>query len=235
MLLRGAAEAVKSEIFKYRMRAGTYNAEQCRTGPRELKLVQEIDTISDRLQQSEVGRTALLSVPYAKEEDPAPLTPSKYVHERVENQISFIDAKARTLSSRLHRLQGTILLLGGAGTFLGAIGWNVWIALSVAAAAALTTKLETDQTENSLIQYNQSLSGLRSILAWWSALTAGQKESQANTDLLVEHTERVLDTGLTGWLQNMQNALEKLRKQQTEPQEIHVNATAFRPVTAAII
>ncbi len=213
VLLRAAAESVKREIFAYRTRAGAYSDAQCRELSREVKLSREIENDGARLQQTEVNRSVIRPVQEPTARPLTRLTPADYVRDRVQDQIGYFESKTRKLDFQLKLLQWGTLLLGGAGTFLAAIRLNVWIALTTAAAIAITTKLETDQVETSLIQYNQSLSSLQSILAWWSALTDWEKNCQKNIDLLVEHTEKVLESELTGWVQQMQTALEKLRKQ----------------------
>ncbi len=216
VLLRAAAESVKREIFAYRTRAGVYSDAQCQDVPREMKLARELENNGARLQQTEVNRSLIRPAKAPAANLLTRLTPADYLRERLQDQIGYFDSKTKSLELQLKLLQWGTLLLGGAGTFLAAIRRNVWIALTTVMATAITTKLETDQVETSLIQYNQSLSGLQSILAWWSALTDWEKNCQKNIDLLVEHTEKVLESELTGWVQQMQTALERLRKQQTE-------------------
>jgi hypothetical protein len=68
-------------------------------------------------------------------------------------------------------MQALILIAGGTGTFLAAIQLDVCVALATAVVTALTTKLQADQAETSLVQYNQALASLKNIEAWWKALS----------------------------------------------------------------
>ena len=64
------------------------------------------------------------------------------------------------------------------------------------------------------MKYNQAKTDLDNVKAWWTALSAEEQATQENVDLLVDHTEQVLKSELDGWVQQMQNALAELRKEQ---------------------
>jgi hypothetical protein len=110
----------------------------------------------------------------------------------------------------------SIYIVGGAGTFLAAIKLDIWVALTTAAVTALTTKLQGDQVEATLVQYNQARAGLKNIEAWWKALSPWEKGRRNNIDLLVDQTEKALESETAGWVQQMQSALDKLTEK--EPQ-----------------
>jgi hypothetical protein len=225
ILLRASAEAIKSEIFRYRMQAGTYSNDQCLQTSRELKLAAKLKDISSALAQSEVNRT---SVPVVVKNDPTRqifLSPDDYLKDRIDDQIEYFDGKTASLDKRLKRAQVSIYIAGGVGTALAAFHGDVWVALTTAVAATLTTRLETDQVENSLVQYNQALTGLRNIASWWKALSQWEKGRRRNIDLLVEQTEKTLAGELAGWVQQMQTALDKLtEKQQADAEKNKVPA-----------
>lgn len=217
VLLRAAAESTKREIFRYRTRAGVYNDTQSLDISAEERFTQELERIGTHLIQTEVNVCAIEaehSVPGAQEM--APLRGPDYVRERLEDQITYFAKQTRKLGLQLQVLQWGVYLLGGVGTLLAAIGLNVWIALTTAIVAAITTKLESDQVETTMIQYNQALTGLFSVRDWWNSLTEWEQDRPANVDLLVDHTEKILESEMAGWVQQMQSALEKLRQQQTE-------------------
>jgi hypothetical protein len=214
ILLRASSEAIKREIFRYRMQAGAYSNDQCLQTSRESKLAAKLKDISSALAQSEVNRTSL---PAVVKNDPTRLTflsPDDYLKDRIEDQIRYFVAKTASLSKRLKAVQVWIYVAGGAGTFLAAFRGDVWVALTTAVAAALTTRLETDQVENTLVQYNQALTGLRNIVSWWKALSQWEKGRRRNIDLLVEQTEKTLEGELAGWVQQMQTALDKLTEKE---------------------
>jgi SMODS and SLOG-associating 2TM effector domain 1/Protein of unknown function (DUF4231) len=221
ILLRGAAEALKREIFRFRAQAGAYSDEQCLETSRELKLAAKLKDISSALEQSEVNKTSLLSMPriLAKrggDERNSFLSPEQYVEVRLRDQVRHFVGKTGRLSRQLRVMQFLIYVAGAAGTLLAAIRLDVWVALATAFVTALTTKLQADQVENSLMQYNQALTSLRNVEAWWTALSRWEKGRRKNIDLLVDQTEKALESESAGWVQQMQAALEKLTEK--EPQ-----------------
>jgi hypothetical protein len=225
VLLRSSSEAIKSEIFRYRMQAGAYSNDQCLQTSRESKLAARLKDISSALVQSEVNRT---NIPSVAKNDPTRLTflsPDDYMRDRIDDQTRYFVAKTDSLYKRLKRTQVAIYVAGGVGTALAAFHGDVWVALTTAIAALLTTRLETDQVENSLVQYNQTLTGLRNISSWWKALSQWEKGRRRNIDLLVEQTEKTLAGELSGWVQQMQTALDKLtEKEEAETVKTKVSA-----------
>ena len=83
-------------------------------------------------------------------------------------------------------------------------------------ATALTTKLEIDQVDNTIVQYNVALTNLRNIESWWAALSPWEKTRQRNIDLLVDQTEKSLEKETSGWVQQMQSELDKLTEKQPD-------------------
>ena len=216
ILLRGAAEAMKREIFRYRSQASSYSDAQCTQTSRESKLTAKISDIVSSLEQSEVNKTNLKFEAKTDDRRCTALTPEQYIDARNQDQIAFFERKTRRLSNQLTVMQVLILVAGGAGTFLAAIKLDVWVALATAVATALTAKLQIDQAETSLVQYNQALASLRNIEAWWKALSPWEKGRRNNIDLLVDQTEKTLEAETAGWVQQMQSALDKLTEK--EPQ-----------------
>jgi biopolymer transport protein ExbB/TolQ len=100
---------------------------------------------------------------------------------------------------------------------LAAINLDIWVALATAIVTAFTTKLQADQVENSLAQYNQTLGSLRNIASWWKALSSWEKNRRKNIDVLVDQTEKALETETAGWVQQMQSALDKLTEKEQHP------------------
>lgn len=216
ILLRGAAEALKREIFRFRAQAGAYSDQQCLQTSRELKLASKIKDITSTLEQSEVNKTSLLSSPHKPEQRDSFLTPDQYIQVRLRDQSNHFIKKTGQLARQLRSLQFAIYIAGGAGTLLAAIHFDIWVALATALVTALTTKLQIDQVESSLMQYNQALTNLRNIDAWWIALSRWEKGRRKNIDLLVDQTEKTLESEAAGWVQQMQSALDKLTEK--EPQ-----------------
>lgn len=244
LLLRGGAEAIKREIYKYRAKAGEYK-EILKALPAapptageppapppptpEQVLAQKVEDVTRRVMQTEVNTSSLL--PYTNRLPPpmdyagggddgiSVLTPDRYIQVRLGDQLSYYRGRSITYERKLRLIQWSIYIIGGLGTLLAAINRQVWIALTTALASALATYLSYQQTENTLMKYNQASTDLDSIKRWWTALPAEDQVNQTNVDALVEHTEKVLESELDGWVQQMQNALEELRKAQTPQSE----------------
>jgi hypothetical protein len=229
LLLRAGAESIKREIYRYRTRAMHYvnNGEQ--------QLAKMVETITRRTMRTEVNLSAL--VPYDKEKGFPPymdaarggddgfscLTPDRYVELRLGDQLSYFQSKAPKLEKQLRLLYWMTFIVGGAGSYLAAIGMQGWVALTTSIVAAFGTYLGYRQTESTLTKYNQAATDLANVKAWWNALSAEEQAQQVNINSLVEHTEQVLQSELDGWIQQMQNALADLRKGQEPPGDSEEN------------
>jgi len=234
ILLRAAAEAIKREIFRYRTRSGAYSAAKSRQVLASSTLAANIKDITGNLIQSEVNRSSLPELEPEDPRDDSPavqltrakkeaeqkarlqfLTPSQYLTERIDDQIGYFQKKTRKLYWQMKLLNGFILVIGGLGTFLAAVHKEVWVALTTALATAVTNKLEIDQTENSLVQYNMALTALQNIETWWKGLSPWEMTRQTNLDLLVDQAEASLARETAGWVQQMQSTLDKLTEKQS--------------------
>jgi hypothetical protein len=226
ILLRANAEAIKREIFRYRARAVIYRDQGQPKMSRKLKLTRKIESISRQLMQTDVNLSALR--PYKGPTPPrmygaaefddgfSLLTPDRYVTIRLGNQLNYYRSKTNKLERQLKFFHLLIYIFGGIGTLLAAAGLDLWIALTTALAGMFTTYLETQQVENTLMKYNQAATDLANVEAWWVALSENERKDYENIDKLVGHTETILKSELTGWVQEMQDALAELRAKQTE-------------------
>ncbi len=244
LLLRSGAEAIKREIFRYRARAGDYKEVFTKTPAPvpavgttptpptpEQVLAQRVEDVTRRVMQTEVNSSSL--IPYDKRRGFPPdmyaadggddgfsvMTPDRYVQVRLGDQLRYYRRKAVKHERKLKVIQWSIFIIGGVGTLLAAINRQVWIALTTALAAALTTYLSYEQTESTLMKYNQAATDLDNVRSWWTALPSAEQTKQDNVDVLVDHTERVLQSEMDGWVQQMQNALAELRKGQEKAPE----------------
>jgi hypothetical protein len=225
LLLRASAEAIKREIFRYRARAGAY-ADQA---TRESTLASRVEDITRRMMRTEVNSSALKPLSELKRETQDTvvpqmfgaqsfddglsfLNPDRYIAIRLNDQLNYYKRKTVELEKKLKWLQWSILIIGGLGTLLAAFGYTLWVALTTAAVAALTTYLGYRRVDSTLMKYNQAATDLTNAQAWWMALPAEEQADQRNIDGLVEHTESVLESELDGWVQQMKDALADLRK-----------------------
>ena len=226
ILLRTAAEEIKLEIFRYRAQAEIYSPANA-TSP-EIKFSEKLRTIAKDLVQTEVNVSSLHQpnqdiIPpqnsVAPDDDGlSALSPESYINNRLEDQLNYYTNKVKKLEKRLKTLQWSIYIIGGLGTFLAAAGLELWIALTTAFVTALTTHMEYQQIESTLIKYNQSATDLFSVCTWWIALSETEQAKQYNIDQLVGQTERILQSEFRGWMKEMQETLADLKKQQGEEQ-----------------
>ena len=231
VFLRAGAEAIKREIYRYRTRAGIYSDQQtddqeAAESSRKAKLTCNMKAISRQLMQTEVNLSALR--PYggrippqmygaaAADDGYSFLTPDRYITIRLGDQLNYYQLKTVKLERQLKRLQWSIYIFGGVGTFLAAVGLQLWIALTVTLVGAFTTFLEYQQIENTLMKYNPAATDLSNIQAWWTALSSSEKIDQKNIDKLIGNTEKTLQSELTGWVQRMEDALAELHKKRSE-------------------
>jgi truncated hemoglobin YjbI len=68
---------------------------------------------------------------------------------------------------------------------------------------------------NTLTKYNQAATNLEDVKQWWTALPESEKKEQESFNKLVEATEKILESEHESWVQNMQNAIDKLYKKDT--------------------
>ena len=87
------------------------------------------------------------------------------------------------------------------------------MALTVALVSLFTAFLEYRQVQSTLIQYNQAVTNLENLQNWWITLPLDDKKKQENIDKLVDTSETILNSELTGWVQQMQSAMAKIYEQ----------------------
>jgi hypothetical protein len=237
VLLRGAAESIKQEVFKYRVQARAYSPENTKTETRDQILASRLKHINERLMNTEINITQLKSyvgkvpplIEFAARADDGyfNLSPDKYLEFRLKTQFAFYHSRADKFASQMRRLNLWILIAGGAGTFLAAASQEIWIALTTALVAAFTSFIEYNQLENTVTSYYQSASDLDAIRIWWRTLSKVEKADPNNLEKLVESTENVLKFETLGWIQNMQDTLEKLDTPAKTPTRIVKRRAAF--------
>ena len=223
VLLRAAAEALKREIYRYRVRPRHAAVD----GAREKALQLAMEDITRRLARTEVNSMGL--PPYTGPLPPpnavAPgddglrlLGADRYVQLRLSDQLSFYANRTARLASRSSRWQLAAIVVGALGTLLAALGgdWVAWVALTSAAASALLAYVGYKQFDTTLTSYNQTATDLQNLQAWWTALLPDEQAQPENVDKLVTTTESVLATEQDGWAQNMTNALAALRTPQDD-------------------
>lgn len=232
--LRRAAEEIKSEIYHYRTLSNLPPAEgegteDSNSGVQRKDILREkLSQVGSWLMETDVSKMALGEYkgklpPYMDESPGADkddgfssLTPEQYLKVRLGDQVNYYTKRTKKMEGQLRRCQWYIVIFGGIGTFLAAIGLQLWVALATTLVGIFTTFLEYRQVENNLMIYNQTKHSLMHIKGWWSDLTDAQKKDPGNIRQLIDSTEKVLQSELSRWVQNMQTALEGLRAKQKE-------------------
>jgi hypothetical protein len=233
ILLRGSAETLKQEIYLYRTQVGDYN--NVNINVRDAKFAHEIKTIGERLMKTQVNQSGLAWKGFKPSNDAtlikdikqgiskqdsvpfSPLTPQQYIDYRLMDQLVWYRGKILILNKQWQILQWLIYVLGGIGTFLAAIGIEVWIAVSNAISASLLSFLEFKRLDATIVGYNQTATNLENILVWWHGLTPEAKSDPTNMEKLVESSEKVIRAETTGWVQEMRDALATLYKEEEPP------------------
>jgi hypothetical protein len=215
VLLRGAAEGVKREIYRFRTGTGPYA-----DGARAETLASQLASLDELVMQTEVSGAVVhaykgeLPPKYgAAEGDEGfrDLGPDDYLRVRLDDQVNFYRGRVPKLGRR--RLLAIVVTLaaGGAGTILAAANQEIWVGLTTAVAGAAIAYLAYVQIESTIVAYNQAASRLESLRRRWEVRTEASDDA---TNALVDDVEGILATEHSGWLQQMNDALEKLDKKE---------------------
>jgi len=224
VLLRGAAETIKSEIFRYRTRTPPYD-EASTPAARIATLAERVDTIKGRLMQTEVssGELAEYNGPLPptmygagrSDDGLSRLGAERYLSIRLSDQVAYYTGRVGSLSRRRWVYQVIAIAAGGAGSLLAAMGFDVWVGLTGGIAAAALAYLGYLQTDNTIVTYNLAATRLAALSRHWRALSPDERDTTAFLGL-VEGTETVLTTELAGWVQQMKDAMAELKSRDDE-------------------
>jgi hypothetical protein len=209
ILLRGAAEAVKRGIYSYRVLKDTDVNEKEFILPHDEKSLNEhLEKVSKLLLESDVKESALApyggQIPpemYAAADDDGlgTLPPEKYLEVRIVDQIQFYTTRTNQYEKQIRALRIWIFVLGGAGTFLAAIGAQYWLPLTAAVVSAATAYLEYQQLEQILTKYNLTRASLENTKSKWFSLDV--KDRPAYVSTMVRDVEAILESENQGWVQ----------------------------------
>jgi hypothetical protein len=226
VLLRGAAEAVKSEIYRYRTRTGMY-APPVEDGERDearrvlAERLAEIDrqlVLRDATGGTITGYDGPLPPAMygaeARDDGLSALGAADYVAIRLADQLSYYRGKVARLDRQRTRLQFVTLASGGAGALLAAAGAEVWVGLTTAVSGAALAQLAYLQIDNTIRAYNMGAAQLDAMVRDFRA--SDRSREPAYLDHLVTRGEAVLATELEGWVNQMTDALAQLQAVQAE-------------------
>jgi SLOG in TRPM, prokaryote/SMODS and SLOG-associating 2TM effector domain 1/Protein of unknown function (DUF4231) len=227
VLLRGAAETIKREIYRFRTATGIYGSApgpDAASSAEEL-LSAQLDAIEAKLLQTEASSDVL--TPYSGPLPPemygasrdddgiSPLTPEQYVALRIGDQLSYYHPRVAKLARTRRRFQLAALASGCVGAILAAAGLEVWIGLTTVIAGAALAFLGYLQVESTLVAYNQAAGKLEALRRGWEARRPERRDHKA-FEALAADAETVIATELGGWVQQMNEALEETQAKQLE-------------------
>ena len=224
VMLRAAAQSIKGGIYRYRTLETVLAKDHAKavTAARQ-RLAAELDVIETRLMQTEASGGPL--TPYegplppemygaGRDDDGlSPLGAGRYLQIRVGDQLAYYYRRIRTLNMRRNLLQCLAIGSGAAGAILAAARLEVWIGLTAGASAAALAYLGYLQVDNTIVTYNQTAARLAALQRGWCALSPAQQNGAA-FKRLVTSCEAALATELSGWVQQMNDALQDLRHDQ---------------------
>jgi len=222
-MMRAAAEFIKAEVFRYRVLdpAETGGQAQASKGANQQRLAAQLDEIEARLMQTEASSGPV--TPYAGPLPPdnyeavrtddglTRLTADRYLRLRVEGQVSYFHNRVRTLNRSRNVLQFLAVAAGATGAILAAAHLEVWIGLTAGASAAALAYLGYLQVDNTIVTYNQTAFRLAAQERWWLALDPAEQTGSA-LERLVTGCESALAAEQAGWVQQMNDTLEQLKR-----------------------
>jgi hypothetical protein len=220
ILLRGAAETVKRGIYSFRVLKGRVADDAGQLLPStEQGLAAHLGKVSKLLSDSDVNEAAFM--PYESRIPPnmfgaeayddgfSPLDPETYVKIRIGDQLKFYTLRTNQYEKRIRRLQYLMLIFGGIGTFLAAIGAQYWLPLTAGIISAATAFLEYQQLEQILTKYNLTKSSLENARSNWLALSESERKDDKNIQKLVRDVEAILESENQGWVQYVNQVQEE--------------------------
>lgn len=239
VMLRAAAEAIKTEIYRYRTLAARRGLAHDQRARRQRDLAASLEHIESRLMHTDASSGPL--PPYTGPLPPrmygaghdddglSPLDPDRYLQIRIGDQLAYFHGRIRSLSRRRNAFQVLAIAAGATGAILAAAGLEAWIGLTSGAAAALLAYLGYLQVDNTIVTYNQAAAKLTALDRDWHARAPAQRTAPAFRDLVVRG-ETVLTSELAGWVQQMSDTMHELQRKQAEAEKtIDPTATSNRP------
>jgi hypothetical protein len=229
VFLRNASEAVKREFYRYWTGTGTYRRGEAKDASRQVKLALKLEEINGQLLQTEVNLTAMSPTaklfPFQFAGLPSGpdgyyfLSPDYYLTLRLDKQLNYYRTSAVSLEKNLKWLNRFIYIFGGLGTYLAAVGQEIWVAATTAMVTAFTAYLGLTQVEKNLKAYNQAAAALEDVKLKWSALSSTEKKDPLQFDKLVEETETILLGEHSAWVKQMQEAMADRERKLQAAQE----------------
>ena len=145
------------------------------------------------------------------------LTGSEYLKYRLENQLAWHIRKVQQFEVERTRLQVYILVAGGLGAFLAAMGggFSIWVAVTASLGAALIGWQELRNLDPTIKNYSKVIMELLIIYDHWNILEP-EERTDAEFFQMVKSTEDVLWSQNIEYIKSMQEVLAKETLEEAE-------------------
>jgi hypothetical protein len=221
LVSRAGAEEIKKEIYMYR----TFFKNK---PDRREWLENRLEKIQRQVYRGLSGELILTEAPKKippsyNADDPnsdagfKDLNGAEYIKYRLENQLAWHIRKVQQFEVERTRLQIYILLAGGLGAFLAAMGngFSIWVAVTASLGAALIGWQELRNLDPRLKNYSKVILELMIIYDHWNAL-----EPEERTDIeffqMVKSTEDVLWSQNIEYIKSMQEVFARETLEEAE-------------------
>ena len=213
LTMRAGAEEIQKEIYMFRT---VLKNEPTRRAWLEKRLA----TIQRQVYRGLGGEMVLQKYtgqlpPYHNPEDSASdagfgdLSGDEYFTYRLESQLAWHIRKVNKIQKERTRLQWYVLIAGGAGSFLAAMGGalSIWVAVTAAIASAYIGWTELLNLDKTLKNYSKVIIELIIIYDHWLNLEA-EERTEAEAFKMVKATEKILWEQNMEYIRSMQEALD---------------------------
>jgi hypothetical protein len=221
LILRAGAEMVQKEIFQYRTILQ-------KTAKRRHWLENRLREIQIQVYNGLNGEMIL--EPYAAKLPPGydgsdsrsdpgfnDLTVEEYFNFRVKDQLDWHVKKVNRIERQRIFLQALILLSGGVGAFLAAMGgsFSIWVAFATALTTALLGRQEILNLDKTVRNYSKVILELTTISNHWNNL---EKRERSTKEFfrIVQATETLLWSQNVDYIRSMQEVLESSKSDEAD-------------------
>ncbi len=208
---RIGAELVRYQLYLYRMQAGDYTG-QSSSGQQE-QLLERVKQARRRVDQLGSSEPYTLPTPpdlaaavKAKCNDPrddgfSALTVDEYLLYRVRPQREWYVKKLHRNYNDLRNWRAGVLFMTGIGAFLGAVGFEPWVAVTTAIATAAGIFIDLKMYGRTYAIYHTAVMELDEEVARWLALPQEMKDETAEVSDFIKRIEDILQRERERWMQ----------------------------------
>ncbi len=214
---RYAAEAIRREIFLYRMNAGEnyFNLPREQQQENLLKKLYEAECAADMpvtifvppIFNQERFKRALQEE--SGDDGYRDMAADDYIRLRLVNQYRWYTDKSFYEYRVMGRWQVVALVIGGAGSLLAYLGYEAWVAVTTSAAVTVSALANLMMYGRTYVIYHVAAQQLRQHYNSWNAKTAEYRMQAENISTFVASVETIFKNEINQWQQQAQDALEQ--------------------------